>query len=86
MNMFQNLIFRLVDLYQFAIIIYIFMSWFPGSRESSIGQFLEQIVEPYLEPFRRVIPPIGMLDISGIAALIVLQLARNGLGILLGYF
>ncbi|WP_058307892.1 YggT family protein [Gracilibacillus massiliensis] len=67
-------------LYSYAIIIYILMSWFPGARESSIGQMLGSIVEPYLEPFRKIIPPIGgMIDISPIVAIIVLQMAMRGL-------
>lgn len=77
--MMESLLLRLFDLYQFAIIGYILMSWFPGARQSSIGHFLGSIVEPYLEPFRRIIPPIGMLDISAIAALFVLNFARRGL-------
>lgn len=75
----EILLLRLFDLYQFAIIGYILMSWFPGARQSSIGRFLGSIVEPYLEPFRRIIPPIGMLDISAIVALFVLSFARRGL-------
>ncbi|GEM00701.1 YggT family protein [Halolactibacillus halophilus] len=75
----ESLLLRLFDLYQFAIIGYILMSWFPGARQSSIGHFLSSIVEPYLEPFRRIIPPIGMLDISAIVALFVLRFARTGL-------
>lgn len=80
------LILNLVNLYQMVVVIYILMSWFPGSRESSIGQFLTSIVEPYLEPFRKVIPPIGMIDISGIVALITLRLATEGVHVLFGFF
>lgn len=86
MDYLEILISRLFYLYQMAIVIYILMSWFPGSRESSIGQFLARIVEPYLEPFRRTIPPLGMLDISGVIALIVLQLAARGVHVLFGFF
>ncbi|GEM03503.1 membrane protein [Halolactibacillus miurensis] len=75
----ESILLRLFDLYQFAIIGYILMSWFPGARQSSIGRFLGSIVEPYLEPFRRIIPPIGMLDISALVALFVLSFARRGL-------
>ena len=60
------------------------MSWFPGARESGVGEFLGKITEPYLEPFRKIIPPIGMLDISPIVAIIALQLASNGLWVLYG--
>ncbi|NAP01576.1 YggT family protein, partial [Halomonas sp. MG34] len=60
--MFQ--LFQLLDtalyVYSLALIVYIFMSWFPGARESSIGSFLTKICEPYLEQFRKFIPPIGM--------------------------
>ncbi|WP_175988856.1 YggT family protein [Bacillus sp. Marseille-Q1617] len=69
----------LIQLYSWALIIYILMSWFPNARESSIGQFLARICEPYLEPFRRFVPPLGMIDISPIVAFIVLNLAQMGL-------
>ncbi|SER04389.1 YggT family protein [Gracilibacillus ureilyticus] len=68
------------EIYSYAIIIYILMSWFPGARESSIGRMLASIVEPYLEPFRKIIPPIGgMIDISPIVAIFVLRFAMRGL-------
>jgi len=56
------------------------MSWVPSTKESAIGRFLERIIEPYLEPFRRIIPPLGMIDISPIVAILVLRLAQSGLG------
>lgn len=66
------------------IIIYILLSWLPSARESSFGQILARLVEPYLAPFRRFIPPImGAIDISPIVALFVLQLAFSGLIFLL---
>ena len=73
-----------LSIYSWALIIYILMSWFPGARESGVGEFLGKITEPYLEPFRKIIPPIGMLDISPIVAIIALQLASNGLWVLYG--
>jgi len=75
-----NLIFLAVDIYTWSIIIYILMSWFPGARESSFGELLGKIVEPYLEPFRRFSPPIGgMIDISPIVAILVVDFATMGL-------
>ncbi|MFD1360262.1 YggT family protein [Lentibacillus salinarum] len=82
-----SLLLLALELYSFALIIYIFMSWFPGARESSFGVFLAKICEPYLEPFRRIIPPIGMIDISPIVAIFVLYFARVfGLPVLIGWF
>lgn len=69
------------------ILVYVLMSWLPNVRESFIGELLGKLVEPYLSPFRRFIPPImGMIDISPIVALFVLQLARNGLISVLEFF
>ncbi len=42
--------------------------------------FLEKICEPYLEPFRKFIPPLGMIDLSPLVALLVLNFA-SGYGI-----
>lgn len=76
-------IFGLLDtallIYSYVLIVYILMSWFPGARDSSFGYFLMKLCEPYLEQFRRFIPPIGMIDISPIVAIFVLHLARMGL-------
>ncbi|MFI8711169.1 YggT family protein [Brevibacillus brevis] len=65
--------------YQYMIIAYILMSWVPQMRGTGIGQLLEKLVEPYLAPFRRFIPPLGFIDISPIVALIALRLAQSGL-------
>ncbi|TFJ94572.1 YggT family protein [Lentibacillus salicampi] len=76
-----------LELYSFALIIYIFMSWFPGARESSFGGFLAKICEPYLEPFRKIIPPLGMIDLSPVVAILVLFFARTyGLSVLFSWF
>ena len=77
-------IFKLINLgltlYSYGLIIYVLMSWFPGARESAFGEFLGRIREPFLEPFRRLIPPLGgMLDLSPIIAIFVLYFARQGL-------
>jgi YggT family protein len=75
------------QIYFYMVIVYILMSWLPNARESFIGEWLGKLVEPYLSPFRRFIPPLfGVLDISPIVALIVLQLALNGLISILQYF
>lgn len=69
----------LIYYYSWALIIYILLSWFPNARESAIGQFLARICEPYLEPFRKIIPSLGMIDISPIVAILVLRFATGGL-------
>jgi YggT family protein len=73
------LINQLIQIYSWALIVYILMSWFPNARDTGIGRFLASICEPFLEPFRRIIPPIGMIDISPIVAFLVLNFAQRGL-------
>ncbi|GIO26077.1 YggT family protein [Ornithinibacillus bavariensis] len=74
-----NFLATALQVYSIGLIIYIFMSWFPGARDTSFGNFLAKICEPYLEPFRRFIPTIGMIDFSPVVAILVLQLAGRGL-------
>lgn len=69
----------LVEVYYIGMIIYFFTSWVPSIRESKVGSFLAKIYEPFLEPFRKIIPPIGIIDISSIAAIFVLILFQRGL-------
>lgn len=78
MDILFSLISTLLQFYSFAIIVFILLSWFPGARESGFGQFLAKICEPYLEPFRKFIPPLGMIDISPIVAILALRFAQQG--------
>ena len=53
-------------------------SWI-GSPSHPAVQLVGQLMEPYVGPFRRVIPPLGMLDLSPMAALLVLIMIRDRL-------
>ncbi|WP_096269960.1 YggT family protein [Paucisalibacillus globulus] len=74
-----DILYKALNIYSFGLIVYIFMSWFPGARESAFGNFMTRLYEPFLDPFRRIIPPLGMIDISPIVAIIVLRLAGAGI-------
>lgn len=81
------LVYYLFQIYFYMILVYVLMSWLPNVRESFIGELLGKLVEPYLSPFRRFIPPImGMIDISPIVALFVLNLAQRGVYGVLDFF
>ncbi|MBO9130249.1 YggT family protein [Bacillus sp. 165] len=89
MGILTGLILQLFNIYYYVIIVYILLSWFPGARDSSFGYFLARITEPFLEPFRRFIPPLGMIDISPIVAIMALRFASYGLRslfIMLGWY
>ncbi|MBU7455636.1 YggT family protein [Leuconostoc fallax] len=85
MTLIFNLIFRAMMLYEYAIVVYILMTWLPGATRSRLHQWLGSIVMPYLSVFR-FIPPIGMIDFSPVVAIIVLQFARSGLQYLVSAF
>jgi len=60
--------------YGWLIIAYVLMSWFPISGVfADLYQVLGSVVEPYIGVFRRIVPPIGAIDITPIIALLVLQ-------------
>jgi YggT family protein len=80
------ILYKGIQFYSYAIIGYILMSWFPNARETVIGKFLTRICEPYLEPFRKFIPPLGMIDISPIVAILVLNFAQYGVVSLINMF
>ena len=62
-----------------AILIRVLLSWFPVDPRNPIIRVLFEITEPVLAPFRRVVPRIGMFDLSPLAALLVIQLIQQGL-------
>lgn len=39
----------------------------------SVGNFLDQVTRPLLEPFRRIIPSLGGIDVSPIVVILLLQ-------------
>lgn len=74
------LISQLVNVYVFIIFIYVLMSWIPV-RNGFIGDVydaLAKICDPYLDLFKKFIPPIGgVVDVSPIVAIIALELAMQ---------
>ena len=71
----QYILVSLSDAYSFVIVIYVLLSWFPmGGIIEEIPNALGKICDPFLNLFKRLIPPIGgMVDITPIIALLVLQ-------------
>ena len=70
----------LYDLGQLYVLILLgraIISWFPYSHDSPINgvrRVIFAVTEPVLAPFRRVIPPVGMLDISFLVAFLVVEI------------
>jgi YggT family protein len=71
--------------YMILIFARILLSWIPripyNPVLSSVIEFIQQVTDPYLRIFRRIIPPLGgggfALDLSPIVAIFVLIIARS---------
>jgi len=64
--------------YVILIVVYILMTWLPmRGIVYDIHRVLATIVEPYLAIFRRLIPPLGMIDISPLIAVLVFNILLN---------
>jgi YggT family protein len=60
--------------YTILLFVYAVCSWIPDLRRGRWFNYLAALIEPVLMPVRRVIPPIGGLDIAFLVVLLVLQL------------
>lgn len=74
------LVVTLVQAYTFLMFVWVLLSWIPDLRFSGFYRFLDRLFVPFLEPFRRVIPPINGIDISPLLAFFTLQLVVSLLG------
>ncbi|MGN0078163.1 MAG: YggT family protein [Coriobacteriales bacterium] len=89
--MLYNVFMAAVDFYVGLIIVYILMSWLP-SMPGIVGDLydvLGRLCDPFLDIFRRIIPPIGgsgmAIDFSPVVAVLVLQIAARFIGRFLLY-
>lgn len=63
-----------INFYQILIIVYVLLSWLPASGVVwEIRSILGTVVEPYIGIFRKIVPSLGMIDISPIVAILVLS-------------
>lgn len=75
--MISKIVNSLFGIYFWIIILRIFFTWIPSiDWFKQPYAFLRNIVDPILEPFRRLIPPIGGLDLSPIVAILAIQLLQ----------
>lgn len=68
---------KLFELYFLLIILRCFLSFFPRiDIYKQPVKFIREITDPYLDIFRRFIPPVNGLDFSPIVAVIALQILQ----------
>ena len=75
--MIHSFIYYIFEILNLVLIFRIILSWIPHNRYHPIINFIYEITEPILKPFRNMINPIQGIDISPIIVFILLRLLRN---------
>lgn len=65
---------NLFTVYLFMLFLRILSSWLPEYQDKPFFRFIGHYTDPYLNLFRKIIPPLGMFDLSPIVAFFCLQL------------
>jgi YggT family protein len=73
-----HLLFGALALFSLLIFMRIVLS-FGASSTNRVMRFLIRVTEPVLGPFRRIIPPLGMFDISPIVVLVLIRLFQEAI-------
>lgn len=71
-----NLLLLALNLFIFAILIRIILSWISPGGYNPILALIHSITDPVLRPFQRLLPPMGGLDLSPLFAMILLSALR----------
>ncbi len=73
-NTVLQVLIMIVSIFLYAVIIRAILSWFAGMSvgHSPILSLLNSITEPVLVPARKMIPPIGMFDLSAMVVILIL--------------
>ena len=76
---FENFLALLLQILLMAIFVRVLLTWLPIDQSNPIVRVLFDVTEPVLAPFRRIIPRIGMFDLSPIAAMLIIQFILQNL-------
>lgn len=71
-----NLVLLALNLFIFAILIRVILSWISPGGYNPIVALINSITNPVLRPFQRFLPPMGGLDLSPLFAMIALTALR----------
>ena len=74
----KSLLCALLTVYIVILFARVLLSWFPMPRGgfATFHRLLLDLTEPVLAPLRRMIPPIGMLDLSVTVLLVFLFIVQ----------
>jgi uncharacterized protein YggT (Ycf19 family) len=83
----QSFVTVFTSIYVLCILAYVLLSWIQlpySGVAATLQRFLDEIVRPYLNVFRRVLPTLGPIDLSPIVAVLVLLVAARVVNALIG--
>ena len=78
----MEIVCTLLTVFLIALFVRIVLSWFtpePGGAVASVEGFLRTFTDPVLEPVRRVMPRVGMLDLSPIVVVLVVGIIQDAI-------
>ncbi len=67
----------MLRLFSLMLVIYALLSWVITDPRHPVFRFLQSMVEPVLNPIRKVLPPMRGFDISIVAALMGIEILRS---------
>ena len=79
----KQIVCQLLTFYYIVLFARVILSWFPlqpGTALASIASIIYQITEPVMGPVRRLIPSVGMIDISPIVVFFGLRILQSAIG------
>lgn len=65
------------DILSFLIIVRVLLSWFPHRPHNAFFDFIVDATNPVMRLARKITPPLGMLDLSPVIALLAISLLRS---------
>ena len=76
----RTIVCDVLTLYTLALIGRALLSWIPLRPDSGlipIVRVLDTVIDPVIQPLRRVIPPIGMFDLSFLVLFFIVQIVHT---------
>jgi len=74
--LYVQLINVLAQVYVLIVVLSVILSYFMDPYHP-VRQGVDRLVQPLLDPIRRFVPPVGMIDFSPLVLIILIQVVSN---------
>jgi len=75
-SLLAQIIGTLSNIYVLIVIVSVLLSYFMDPYHP-VRQGVDNLVRPLLDPIRKIVPPVGMLDLSPLVLIILIQVVSN---------